>query len=1239
VHCRESPLYYYYCLIPPFTAYLYCHHTSSIAGEMSDSDWEVLSTEEERHDLVPASAATTEQTADLPADVSSSPSPRFAASRRSALTPLCLTLNQTGTRLGVGHTKGFLVFRVVDVKADETAAPLEAQRTATECVLPAQSQLVLEPQYNVDLQTFSRVRERMRQQQQLQQGGAQQHATSAAPTAGTAPESTVNFGAVKVSPAAHGGEGCAARCVDSVIGEHDMPSMKVRMGEANAHEASDAKDSNSGSPLLKLHDLGSFLDAAGRAFTRIHRSDPKDDIRTEPTRRRAESREIAVREMEDSEAADSTPSTSEDSRRAHPHAAAETAIFGKAGKTTLLSDPPTAALQPSSVLAWGDGEDIDLDVLEGSVNDLPLSSISDCAQARRRHRKSCGSTGAWEGSGGANMASVLQAHTAEDEEEENSFIGFAGGGVAVLSLLYHQTWVALVGGGPTPMGPANEVHLVRDGERQHRLTMPHPVVRLFLDARLLFVVTTAELRVYTNPLENNWVCLRQRITISAALATRYISVPLRRCEASPGKDAGEQQQQCFSGLQNASPTSTISKSCGATVDDTPQRSAALFAAAGNTETTVATTPGHGVALPSIPIAVDYARSLLLLPVGDACTGFALYRYFTGPEPARQPADTTTAVGGASEAENIGGDTYPTCITTAVPEAATTGRTTAYLQHVATQRAAHRNPLHNLVLYVGWPTATTRLLSTVDTPPAITTTPRASRGGPVTLVAASSEYATRLTLWMLADSSNGDGDGDGDGEARQPSSHGASRSVAPASGFATPTAAGSFVLLREFRVGLRLSAPKVVKAALPGVAWLMARAQHSANAEPPSSPCERAGCRSNAGGCSDFSQTPSTASLARTGRSGGRGAGAVEGEDSNGGPAAHTPAATPWRLPRDPASSSTSHRGTVASWAADVASAVTACATASPSVYHLQFIANGAYLLCVHGTDTISVFSTSAPESQQEAKDVTRDRAVAEHNRYSSLSLFKGYLPTPLSTRLDTYTRQAWSSCSGHLPVLDAAFAPRWYNLTHHDAPAPAAMNSRGTPTNKSAAPNNDRHASISSSAVVSQPSTSRDDTAGVRRFFWRPMALVAARSQPQPQTSSTAAATLTTAQPASPLSLSSPLDSQQASMRHSPSVTEQPLASQSSPSTEPHDATSSVYWGTPLTELPQCICIWSSPSSLSIDASHGSVKSGRGGALAGGGRRPIVLNCATCEGAFTNVLLFTEEGEITTSRVVPYAGE
>ncbi|KAG5476705.1 hypothetical protein CUR178_03878 [Leishmania enriettii] len=1182
---------------------------------MSDSDWEVLSSDGEEKGappLRPALTTSTEASRRAAAggeggvEKSTARHALENESRQVMLTPLCLTLNQTGTRIGVGHTRGFLVFRVVAAPAAadahkggeageaatmSAASPWMAQeeiRSAPPArgadvnaagelrALPAQSQLLLDPQYNVDLLTFSHIRERMRQQQQERAAKA---ACSSLPQPTTATPPSM------VSPAVVP-EG-------AVASDASAPSLSE---EVLSEDDSGGSGDDASLPADLENDIGSFLNTAGRAFARIRRDRQSLSSRKSNVVTGIKSLDRQQGEAEANDSAASAAAAGHETEEAHATGArgapAETLVMMN---QTCPSQCMRLTLERSTALEWGKDEDIGVDPSSSDADPVAEEGID------------VGASSSAASSSSSSAAASRQTHDGAGESEDD-YVGFEGGGVAVMAFLYEQTWMALVGGGPTPMGTPKCVQFIRDGELQHRLLMPDPVVRLFLDARLLFVVTTAQLRLYTNPIEREWTCLRQWLPLSAAVASRYAFVappadgdfganaPVRVWDKLPSPDP--------------SPSSTNSPPVVDVAEGLHPASFSSSARRPGGESGGQGTRAAAVSLPIIPVVVDYARSLLLLPVGEEGKGFALYRYVSGPE-----VRYTEMVGNTDMSSSA--STAVTGCASVAAAPLSTGRTASFLQHIATQSTAHRNSLHNLALYVGWPSSIERLLSPdkevgaadqAGGPMSSGYPDESISGGPVTLVAASSEYATRLTLWMLHRS--------------QPEMASLRKDRPSAAG------AAAFVLLREFRVGVRLAAPQVVMASLPGVSRYIARG-HAALAG------TSARSATSGGGAST-----ETASLT--------GAGLLKNVPAAGDTARPEGTATPASasglfLATSTPPSSASHTSTMSFWATEAAAAVASSTAKRAAVQHLQFVGNGAYLLCIHGADIISIFSTSARETEQEAKNVCRDRVAAEQNRYSRLSIVKEYLPRALSSRLEAYTRQAWSSCSGRLPSADPTFMPRWICAQRRDMSG-AKTASTATAPAAAATPMSASHGTRNLEATTDIGCLS---SRGKRRFFQRLTSLVGSRPPTAIPETRTAACVQATAlrgnnedEPSAdiPPSVTTPagrsrFSGARASQR--PASPGAPFVFSSSSLGDPSQLAAGGGWGTPLTDLPQCIQVWSSASHAGNGVPH--LYPSPAYATSSPKRPPIVLNCATCEGAFTNIVLFTEEGELLTSQVMPYA--
>ncbi|GET89490.1 hypothetical protein, conserved [Leishmania tarentolae] len=1209
---------------------------------MSDSDWEVLSSDGEAKGVQPLRSALMSPNGTARSsgagveegkERSSACAPISTAAHQAILTPLCLTLNQTGTRIGVGHTRGFLVFRVSDASAAaeahdcrdtraadtmSTASPwmtregkrpaasvngVPANRAEELRSLPAQSQLVLDPQYNVDLLTFSRIRERMRQEQQQQQRAAKAACTWSS-------QSTAEKASCRASP---------METSAGTAGHSHLPEYAVASGatapslpdDVLSEEDNDSREYDQGLPMDIENELSSFLTTASRTFAQMKRS--RQSLSSRKNKSVADTQPLYTKQGE------ATTNSTASSATFAPAAVAAAAVTS--GAETKVGHAPGGGCVPEEVPAMmseaGPLECVRLTqestaVLVGSEEEGmdvgPCSS--DVGVAGPVILQRMGSSAS--SSTTSLSLSVATGHQTSDGigEYEDDYVGFEGGGVAVMAFLYEQTWMAVVGGGPTPMGTPQCVQLIRDGELQHQLLMPNPVVRLFLDARLLFVVTTAELRLYTNPMERDWTCLRQSLCLSSAVASRYAFVPA-------ATDVANARVRVWNKIPSSgtSPSSASAVAAADAAEYLPMTSSASLTSGPGGHVGDCSTRAVAVSLPVIPVVVDYARNLVLLPAGEG-KGFSLHRYVSGPEVCyTDPVGHADMCGSANTPATECDATAKAHIFTG-STAVKTRRTTSFLQHIATQGTAHRNPLYSLALYVGWPSSIARLLSRDTEPRAGGHTggsmgsghvDESNSGGLVALVAASSEYATRITLWILQGPQH---------EIASPyTDHSSPSSV-------DTTAATSFVLLREFRVGVRLAAPHVVMASLPGVSRYMARG-HATLAGTPG--------RASTGGAEPASSTGAML-LANA---------SAAGDPVTAHGTATSASASGLLMATSLTSSSASHTSTMTSWATETAAAVASSAKGPAAVQHLQFIGNGAYLLCVHGADVISIFSTSARETEQEAKNVCRDRVAAEQNRYSRLSVVKEYLPHALSSRLEAYTRQAWSSCSGRLPSADPTFMPRWICAQRRDKLEVAITSAATVPT---AAPTSAStpHGASNLEAATADGNASQ----GRRRFFQRLTSLVGSR----PPTAASAALPAENAKTAAPpgtedksSASATPSDTPLAShLLFSHASASQrfknpgtPFAFPTSSSGEQRALPAGGIWGTPLTELPQCIQIW--PSAPHAGASASYQYAATASAPSSPRRPPIVLNCATCEGAFANIVLFAEDGELLTSHVVPYA--
>lgn len=680
--------------------------------ERSDSDWEDLFAEDEEARRESASA---------PAAAAA-----YLSKTVSTIKPLCLCVNQKRTRVGVGHETGFLVFHVVadhaesysDVVVEDRARHTKAEADA-QCEQRRQAKrtnrhLALDPRYNTDPESFALLQRRVKEEVARRKG--QQSAVgmnSPAPSTGStaAPSEAQDAGSPKVG-----------QKTSSAVAP---PAASDKTEVGTPHEAKGEQASPVASPVLNentvvddsldlLLSYGSMTPSQCHVFSESaesvapsQRSRPQPRSHRDPYKRNAAAAAVTA----------VVPHTLPDERegRTAPAAAA-------VSDSPQPSAPVTSSEQPApTLLTWEDEGD-------------------------------------------------------EEEEEDGSSavrekrpVGFAGGGVCVMALLYDQPCVAVVGGGPTPMGPPRRIHLLQGGVPLQRLEVADPVVRLFLDARLLFVCTARELRVYTNPLERDWTACGYVLSLSPSpLPNASLETPPSMLPSSPKLSVASTSFTGPSGnVHTAAAASTVVSqslpSAGSTLANEP-----ITVTPSATDVSRVPCVAHQQAIPPFPVDVQYVHSLLLLRSAASPCGFTLLSYST----RHVESDTLSA------------------------------RTSVAVKEVANVEHAHKNPLVSLALVVG---------ATADVRRAVSGA-AASRDGvwgggeagsryssvpslPLTLVAACSAYATRITLWALL-------------PATLPSSpvndvrEGSQSQLPPGSDEdrkATPT----FVLLREYRVGIKV----------------------------------------------------------------------------------------------------------------------------------------------------------------------------------------------------------------------------------------------------------------------------------------------------------------------------------------------------------------------------------------------------------------------------------------------------
>lgn len=996
---------------------------------MSDSEWEVLPPDPDhrphlhggshsgRSCLAGINAATAACDGHGSTAASSPNAVGLLPPISKIVTPLCIAVNQTSTRIGVGHSTGYLVFQVVEAEEEESRGSTAAAGAKW---TPEGPRLCLDHRYNLDMATFTRIQRRMERR-----NASKQRMATASQTNTAAPLEEMEEDIVALED-----DSIIARPVAGV-----SPRVTAKDGDQDDDDSTSDESAMDG---VLGSDLHSFLSSAQRSRVNGRRKGP--------------------------------------ARAMQPTASS-------ASTTTTTSRTQTAqAAEP--VLRWDDDDDGDGDDYQ---DDQKTPGEKNCLS-----------------------------------------VGYGCGGVAVMSLLYQQTWVAVVGGGPTPLDRPNVVHLIHDGEKCNKICVESPVVRLFFDARLLFILTTDALKIYSNPTEADWTVCRQTIHLSNS-GTSILTPPppLRSC----GTAVLERQ--------NAKPP--------------PEKAAPMSPTGVAEETTI----------PTIPITIDYTRSLLLMPAPGSPCGFALYRFETGPEPvhasttvAATTAMAMTASASSSGAIEIAGNPQLSSVAGAslsdnLTSTILSRRTTVHLSPVAVVTVAHQNPLQSLAMYVGWAESDNRLVDNDSS--SELTLPSCTHGlsSEVTLVAACSTFATRITLWMLLPT--------------------APNELAAPTSTATRSASGalSFVLLREYRVGVRVAAPA---SALPAIAKLLTQ------------------YRSVAGGfaAEDLISYPngSSSSFGKTAR--GRNSPSSNNEEEETGTGAPLAQQTSsGSLLGDLSHHFSAGSGGLLSslFSSSSGSGSAAAPVGTSTIRHLSFLHHGKYLFCVDGHDVMRVFCTNAPEAESELQNMCISRQAAEQNRYSRLQLMRHLLPQSLSTQLEAYTRQAWSSCSAKLPTQDPQLIPRWLYIRGQESMAAesAAMAASTSST--------------SSLLQQQQQQPIRD------QFMHRFRTFMTRQRQPSAQ----------------------------------------PVVVDRRPS-----------WGTPLSHLSECLCVWELPplplegGASSISFGHFADPNGTrrdpGGEAATGVEtwRPlptqaatIVLRCATTDGALMSIFLFAEEGRLVCSRAVP----
>ncbi|AAZ12132.1 hypothetical protein, conserved [Trypanosoma brucei brucei TREU927] len=176
-------------------------------------------------------------------------------------------------------------------------------------------------------------------------------------------------------------------------------------------------------------------------------------------------------------------------------------------------------------------------------------------------------------------------------------------GVGLMALLYRTQFVALVGGGPYPLGERNEVKIYVAGEIQEERTVPvpDPVVVVHLDHKLIIIFTTVELRLHS---------FETGQCVFSTPAQTDVTV-MNRPSLSPFHASGN--SSAFNNFATDSLTGNCSMSSMKSVNDT------VLGA-----TTSSVRPTEGSCDITAPFAIDFHRKFLVF--SSSLFGFSLLRY-------------------------------------------------------------------------------------------------------------------------------------------------------------------------------------------------------------------------------------------------------------------------------------------------------------------------------------------------------------------------------------------------------------------------------------------------------------------------------------------------------------------------------------------------------------------------------------------------------------------------------------
>ncbi|KAH9598598.1 hypothetical protein LSM04_005694 [Trypanosoma melophagium] len=207
-------------------------------------------------------------------------------------------------------------------------------------------------------------------------------------------------------------------------------------------------------------------------------------------------------------------------------------------------------------------------------------------------------------------------------------------GVGVMALLYKTQFVAVVGGGPYPVGPRNVVKLFVLGGlwADRTVRVPDIVQGLHLDHRLMIVLTTNELRlhsfetglcVFVLPVRHDMNCTSSSSSVGGGGLSSSLPSMI-------GASAPFASSVFWPKNHNSNNTNTNTTTTSIGNSNTNRMDINSSVDAGNTSSVNANTTGSPAVAAalhhSVPLAVDYNNKYIVFR--SSLRGFSLVRYDT-----------------------------------------------------------------------------------------------------------------------------------------------------------------------------------------------------------------------------------------------------------------------------------------------------------------------------------------------------------------------------------------------------------------------------------------------------------------------------------------------------------------------------------------------------------------------------------------------------------------------------------